>query len=361
MSRHCVKYALRFSQMTVLALLCGFGSNTFADRPTTEHEPSSFMKHYRRAMRLVATDNWEDAIEEFQAAYDSRTTPRPEIHLYIAKVYTKLGTGAEAMKYYRRFLAEGKNMTESQRQELQEGMREAESLIEVQARLREQRAREAGRSEVRVSMSNLPRGSAEAESRSPEPQAAKTLPTPATPESSEKSSYKVVVVGRKRTMPYTVNIGDSENLCTTPCELRTTGGPTPVTVNGPGSKQFQKEVVLPNSPSRMEVQHFTLSRAIAGPILFTLGAGMLGGGVAFLTGDGARSGGIIASPFMLVHGAVFFFVGLGQMAAIKRNSINVQPIGGTLADRGKLPRLAGLDLTPTADRKGILAQATLRF
>lgn len=360
MKKQIVNFSNSLSQGLSICLILGVSDVSQADK-SVDREASAFMKHYKRAMKLVGSDDWEAAIEEFQAAYDSRTTPRPEMHLYIAKSYVKLGSGAESMKYYRRFLAEAKSMTDSQRQELQDGMREAEVLIEGQARRREIKAREAGRLEARSSV-------VEAASNTPAKEQAGATATGGDSaqnrekkEESPNQTYKILVSGRKRSIPYSVNIGESENLCTAPCELRAAAGPTVVTVSGPGSKQFQKEVTLPSSPAQMQVQHLTLSRAIAGPILFVLGAGLIGGGSAFLSDYGVRSGGIIASPIMLLHGAVFFFVGLGEMAAIKRSSIRIQPIGGTLAAAPGSLRLAGLDLSPTPDRKGAVASAMIRF
>jgi hypothetical protein len=162
-------------------------------------------------------------------------------------------------------------------------------------------------------------------------------------------------------MPYTVSVGSGEQLCTAPCELRVPSGPTTVTVSGPGDKQFQRPVSLPGVPFKMTVQHFTLSRAIAGPILILLSGAFLGGAMPLSFSRDSSGGAIGGAIPLYLHAGVFFFVGLGQLAAIKRSSIDIQPLAGTLASRPAPLRLTNLSVLPSTNGKGAVASVGFRF
>ena len=380
MSSFVMKSVLGVGICMTVALPCLSG-NAWAGDTSTSTKYTAFMKQYRRAMKLAKQEEWDDAVEAFKAAYESQPTERPEIHLYIAKAYVKLGEGKDALKYYGRFLREAKTMTPAQRAELDQGMKDAQLLLEEGAKRRERRAREAGKEEaLGMSRTNISQtvtqplgggvdggstGSDAAVVRQDVQPSVTSLPASTTP------NYKVEAQGRNRGMHYSVHIStgtEMENsVCSTPCTLRAPAGPALVTVSGPGSKQFEKEVTLPPAPSRLQVQHFTLSRAIAGPILLALSSGFLAGGVLLLTFDRSLSSGSIfgATP-LLLHGTVFFFTGIGQLASIKRNSVNVLPLGSlgsTLPAHasGSRIQLSSVSLSPTADRKGMTAGLSFRF
>ncbi len=382
MSHWCVNSMARIIMLLPLMLTC-LGIPAWAANPVAVSKDSAFMKQYRRAMKLAKQEDWDEAVDAFKAAYEAQPTERPEIHLYIARAYVKLEQGSDALKYYSRFLREAKNMTPSQRIEMESGMREAQALIEEGIRRRERRTREAGREESLAlasvsSRTSLP-GSRVSPLRPLPEEPSESSPqrgekTATDPPRSTTPTYKVELSGRKPQTPYLVHVStgaeEANSVCTTPCSMRALAGPARMTVTGPGSKQFEQEVMLPAGPSRVRVQHFTLSRTIAGPILIALSAPFVAGGTLLLTDSRSLSSGAIfgATP-LLLHGVVFFFTGLGQLASIKRNHIDIQSIGGTppgggsMATRATEPalQLANVSLSPATDRKGITTAVTFRF
>lgn len=335
---------------------------------------ATFMLHYRRAMELVKQEDWDAAIGEFRRAYDARATPRPELHLYIGKAYLYQGNGSEALASYLRFMRESKSPSPSQLAEVRSGTKRAQELIELQTRRERLEAREQALGSRSVTAEPRRELSSRTDSArsgrvdddddtTSEPNRSAVAPHG---DSTSAANQNVLVTGRNRDIAYTVTVGQDKT-CTAPCKLSVPAGPALVTVTGPGTKQFRREVVFPSGPSTMAVQHLTLSRAIAGPLLVTLSIPFLVGGSLTL-GSISRSSDLFSTVglsslggFQLLHAAVFFFTGIGQMAAIKRSRIELQPLGTSVASRPTSLRLAGLDLAPSTSGKGVVAQALFRF
>jgi TolA-binding protein len=339
--------------------LLGGLTTTAQAEPSDSKNESAFMQHYRQAMRLAKEEDWTGAIAAFQRAYDARETPRPEIHLYIARAHLNLSHGSEALAAYRRFLRESKTPKPAQLSEVNRGMSRAQELIELQTqreRLQAQESALAARAaDARPENPRSAKASgAEDNAEGPPSPRAATQPgkDPAEPAAA---GHKVTVRARNPKNIYTLGVG-ADSVCTSPCQLKVPAGPTTVTVTGPGTKQFQRNVLFPNGPSQIHVQHFTLSRAIAGSVLLALSVPFWVEGVLLLVKSD-----LIFAGVLTLHGAVFSGVGIGQLASIKRNSVEIQPLSGSLALGSSSLRLANLDLSPTPDRKGAVASATLRF
>lgn len=367
-----LKTTLSLPLSLALCLSQGISSPALAASGGEEAEGSLFFTQYKKGMRLAQRQQWEDAIEAFQTAYDARSKPHPELLLYIAKAHLKLNQGGPALKFYALFVAASSSPTEAQRHEVKVGMARAQAMLESQpARAAKNSggdsddslSTDSGRSGI-ANPAKKKESSAQQKSDSePESDKPASIPEPAAPPAEK--TVRAVITGRKANMPYTVSVGSGERLCTAPCEMKVPPGPTTVTVSGPGGKQFQRQVSLPSVPFKMTVQHFTLNRAISGPILILLSGAFLGGALplTFIRDySGTVSGGAIAGAMPLyLHAAVFFFVGLGQLAAIKRNSIDIQPLAGPLASRPSPLRFANLSVVPSENGKGAVASVGFRF
>lgn len=372
MKRTARRYFRALSLPTVLALSQLALPSALAASPTTEGEGSVFLLQYRKGMRFAQKEAWEDAIYAFQAAYDARSRPHPELLLYIAKAHLRLSQGGEALKFYAQFVAASSSPTEAQRQEVKIGMARAQALMESQAGRNKSRQIDEDEEDPasstpgrRSTTRSVPKKEAQDASATKE-ETATSRDEHAKPTAPPEKTVRAVITGRKANIPYTVGVGSGDRLCTAPCELEVPPGPSTVTVSGPGSKQFQQSLAFPGVPFKMTVQHFTLSRAIAGPILIALSGVFLAGGVLInVAGRGSSAGsdaGAIAGAVPLyLHGAVFFFVGLGQLAAIKRNSIDIQPLAGTQAARPSPVRLASISVLPSASGRGAVASLGFRF
>lgn len=341
-------------------LLTGFGATAVA-APHKVDASSAFSHHYRLAMQKVNAESWEDAIVEFQRAYEVRETPRPELHLYIARAQLRLLRGQQALDAYQRFLNEVKEPKPEQMKAVTTGIAQAKEQIELQLQRERLTAQEAAltargrqqQSEHAEKVDDAGKG-----------QTAKAAETNrATDETVRPAEQKVAVMARNGKTSYTVAVG-TDAMCTVPCQLRALPGEQQVTVMGPGTKRFQRSAIFPTGPSQLQVQHFTLSRAIAGPILLALSAPFLAGGALTLKGASDHQidpAAIAGSSTLFLHGAVFFLTGIGQLAAIKRNSISVVPIGVKVAARASSPQLTNFSIAPLTERKGVLASASFRF
>lgn len=155
-------------------------------------------------------------------------------------------------------------------------------------------------------------------------------PVPAPPPSPEDPGVPVVIVPSNPKFTYVATLGPGQS-CTTPCTVRALPGRTSISISGPGDKYFQDGITIPNSSTQIAVQHFTLSRAISGPILLTLGAGALAGGALWLSRGSIP---ILSSSldtglavFTLAHGVAFVAAGIGELARIKRNRVEVRSSG----------------------------------
>lgn len=321
-------------------------------------ESADFKRLYLRAESLLDDEEYQAALA---AAREAQTYPSPrrgELHILIGKALLGLGQADAAVQEFERYLAE-------------ESSPSPESLREVRKGL-------AAARRLRTKATGTPRTPEHPTAAgTPAPHAADQTPLPkpeGTPEKSpvqrtaSEQAYPMQFFGRNPSAAYSV-AASAEDSCVTPCAMRLPAGPATVTVTGPGSKQFSKEILLPATSAQVRVQHFTLSRAIAGPILFVLGTGFLaGGGIglasAFNRGTGNDT--LDATLFglsvpLLLHGVVFFFTGIGQMATIKRNSIEIRPLsigGGPLSPR---PRITSALLGPTNDLRGMMGGLAVRF
>lgn len=369
-----LKTSLSLPLCLTLCLGQGVSAPAFAASSADEGDSSLFLSQYKKGMRLAQRQQWEDAIEAFQTAYDVRSKAHPELLLYIAKAHLRLGQGGPALKFYAQFISASPAPTEAQRHEVKAGMTRAQGLIERQAAQTAKRqttededSSATPTADRRAVSSSLTNSVTKSEDRGPQKsesstESAKALDTTDPAAAPAEKTVRAVVTGRKANIPYTVSVNPGDKLCTAPCEMPVPSGPTTVTVSGPGSKQFQRQVSLPGVPFKMTVQHFTLSRAIAGPILILLSGAFLGGALPLHFSGGGSSGGAIAGAIPLyLHAGVFFFVGLGQLAAIKRNSIDVQPLAGSLASRPAPLRLSNLSVVPSENGKGAVASVGFRF
>jgi hypothetical protein len=362
-----LKNTLSLPLCLALCLGQGISSPAIAATPAEEGEGSLFLAQYKKGMRLVQRQQWEDAVEAFQSAYDARSKPHPELLLYIAKAYLKLNQGGPALKFYAQFVAASPSPTEAQRHEVKTGMARAQAMLESQpARSAKSPVvnsdDDSGTDSGRTSAAAQKKESSTPQKSDSEPESDKPASATESPAPPAAKTVRAVITGRKANIPYTVSVGSGERLCTAPCEMQVPSGPTTVTVSGPGEKQFQRQVSLPGVPFKMTVQHFTLSRAIAGPILLLLSGAFLGGALPLTLTGGSSSGGALGGAIPLyLHAGVFFFVGLGQLAAIKRNSIDIQPLAGPLAARPFPLRLANLSVAPSENGKGAVASVGFRF
>lgn len=374
MYRTLWKTTLSLTLSLALCLSQGIPSSTLAAPVADEGEGSLFTTQFKKGMRLVQRQQWEDALEAFQTAYDARTKPHPELLLYIAKAHLKLGQGGSALKFYAQFVTAAPSPTEAQRHEVRVGMARAQAMLEAKpSQIAQSTVVHSSDESVsdgsasaamtlarKTESSARPKSDANTESDKP----MNTTPVDPTTASTEKT-VRAVIIGRKHNMPYTVSVGSGERLCTAPCEMQVPSGPKMVTVSGPGNKQFQQGLALPGVPFKMTVQHFTLSRVIAGPLLILLSGAFLGGAIPLsitpFRNASDREAAIAGSIPLYVHAGVFFFVGIGQLAAIKRNSIDIQPLAGPMAFRPSPLRLANLSVAPSENGKGAVASVGFRF
>jgi hypothetical protein len=136
---------------------------------------------------------------------------------------------------------------------------------------------------------------------------------------------KVSFVPRDGDTGYIIT-SSSGQTCSTPCSMLINPGHALIGVNGPGSKHFEKQIVVPQGPSQVTVQHFTLSRVIAGPILTVLGIPFLAAGANFLYyyGNGYGQDNGVAAAVLGIHGLAFTISGLVQLGTIKTNRAEVR-------------------------------------
>lgn len=114
----------RIALVVVLALLL-----PAAARAESE---AAFQDHYQRALKLYQDGQYQQAIPEFQTAYDLR--PLPRLLFNLGQAYRKLGRDVEALNTYERYLQldtsvpqERRAMVEGYIRELRGKLREAEA------------------------------------------------------------------------------------------------------------------------------------------------------------------------------------------------------------------------------------------
>ena len=101
-----------------------------------------------------------------------------------------------------------------------------------------------------------------------------------------------------------------------------------MSVTGPGSKHFERELIVPPGPSQVSVQHFTLSRAIAGPILTAIGLPLLAVGSYYMYwyGQGYPEANAYIGGVAGAHGLAFTIAGLVQLGSIKTTRVDLRPL-----------------------------------
>lgn len=189
------------------------------------------------------------------------------------------------------------------------------------------------------------------------------------------------IIGQRASIPYSVVIQDLDHptrpsvSCAAPCTRRLDPGPVRLTVTGPGSSRFESELVLPELPAEIRVQHFTSSRLIAGSILTALGLALSIsssiGMTSYATGwriqdvpesllGGTRFPLLLLSSLGLAHGAVCLFTGVGLLAATRRSSVSTKPITGIPSIPGKI-QFSSLHFGYQPQSSAVSGSATLRF
>lgn len=89
-------------------------------------------EHYDRATVLYKQENYEEALKEFQTAYDRRQKP---VLLYnMAQCYRQLGEARKALEYYQRYSDLAPDLTEDQRAKVQGYMDQMRKLMELTAK-----------------------------------------------------------------------------------------------------------------------------------------------------------------------------------------------------------------------------------
>ena len=116
--------------------------------------------------------------------------------------------------------------------------------------------------------------------------------------------------------------------CSTPCTVLMNPGHGMMSVTGPGSKHFERELIVPPGPSQVSVQHFTLSRAIAGPILTAIGLPLLAVGSYYMYwyGQGYSEANAYVGGVAGAHGLAFTIAGLVQLGSIKTTRVDLRPL-----------------------------------
>lgn len=225
-----------------------------------------------------------------------------------------------------------------------------------------------------VSLCQLPSSGAVAASASAAPWQAVATDAP-------PSGVTYRLVGKRAATAYGVMIRDRAHperppeSCVTPCTRRLEPGPVSLSISGPGTSSFVAQLVLPDEPYELRLQHFTDRRLIAGTILLGLGLGL---SIASSLGLSAGSTGwrirdvplpllesgraplMTMSSLGLAHGLVFLITGIGLLGATRRADVSLRPIRGIPQLPGKL-QFSSLQLGLSPDLRGATALAQLKF
>lgn len=150
---------------------------------------------------------------------------------------------------------------------------------------------------------------------------------PAPPPPPGEPTVPVAIVPFNPKFTYVATLGQGQG-CATPCTVHAVPGQTTISVSGPGTKFFRESIVIPNIPTQIAVQHFTLSRVISGPILLTFGLAALAGGGLWLSSSlyssFSSSLEVGTAGFTVLNGIAFFAAGIGELARIKGNRAEVR-------------------------------------
>lgn len=160
----------------------------------------------------------------------------------------------------------------------------------------------------------------------PPPAAPQQAVAPAEPP-RRSAGASVSFVPRDGNTRYIVSTS-SGGSCSTPCTVLMNPGHGMIGVTGPGSKHFEREIIVPSGASQVSVQHFTLSRVIAGPILTAIGLPLLAVGSYYMYwyGRGYSEANAYLGGVTGAHGLAFTIAGLVQLGSIKTTRVDLRPL-----------------------------------
>ena len=118
----CLLFSKRLIWRCVFCLLLGL----MVPRAVAADE---FMDHYSRGLTLYRTEQYQESIAEFEAAYAKKQLPRTLFN--IARAYLKLGKAQEALNYFRRYQELEPHPPESIQTVVTEGVAQAQKLLAV--------------------------------------------------------------------------------------------------------------------------------------------------------------------------------------------------------------------------------------
>ena len=183
----------------------------------------------------------------------------------------------------------------------------------------------------------------------------------------------VSVVPRNTKDNYVVTLGQAQS-CQTPCSLHALPGRQVITVAGPGSRQFRSEITIPNNPTQVTVQHFTLGKSIGGAISLAYGLpSLIASSIAAdnavkasaaATDDTTRAAkGLEAFAYgaLAFSGATSALAAIITLSTIKLNRASVERLGQISALPRPRVRFLTAGLNPTADRTGAIAGASFIY
>lgn len=183
----------------------------------------------------------------------------------------------------------------------------------------------------------------------------------------------VSVVPRNTKDSYVVTLGQAQS-CQTPCSLHALPGRQFIAVAGPGSRHFRSEITIPNNPTQVTVQHFTLGKSIGGAIALAYGLpSLIASSIA--TDNAIKASAAATDDYVktakgleaFAYGALAFSGASSALAAIitlstiKLNRASVERLGQVSALPPPKVRFVTAGINPTPDRTGALAGATFIY
>lgn len=188
-----------------------------------------------------------------------------------------------------------------------------------------------------------------------------------------EAGVPVSVVPRNTKDNYVVTLGQAQS-CQTPCSLHALPGRQIIAVAGPGSRQFRSEITIPNNPTQVTVQHFTLGKSIGGAI--TLAYGLPSLIASSIAADNAVKASAAATDdttktakglesfaygSLAFSGATSALAAIITLSTIKLNRASVERLGQISALPRPRVRFVTAGINPTPDRTGALAGATFIY
>ena len=143
---------------------------------------------------------------------------------------------------------------------------------------------------------------------------------------------------------------------------------------GPGSRHFRSEITIPNNPTQVTVQHFTLGKSIGGAIALAYGLpSLIASSIA--TDNAIKASAAATDDYVktakgleaFAYGALAFSGASSALAAIitlstiKLNRASVERLGQVSALSPPKVRFVTAGINPTPDRTGALAGATFIY